>query len=326
MTKQRYVIVGAGAVGGAIGGALALVGHPVVLLARGAHLEALRARGLTLVTPGGPHRIVVSVASSASDVPLDVSDVVIVATKTQDTEAALAPIRDRRVPILCAQNGIANERIAHARFDDVYGMVVFAPLAHLEPGIVSIHAAPSFGGIDLGRDPSGEDARADAIVADLVAAGFDARVRGDIARWKVGKLLSNLGNALEALGGRAALRPEWLGALSDEAEACLRAAGIDHVGVGAIFERFAGVREVGARGGGSTWQSLARGQPLETEHLNGEVVRLGAQYGVATPMNAALVALAARASAERWAPGVRSIAELSAALSLPARAPSRAPT
>ena len=52
---SRYVIVGAGAVGGAIGGALALAGHDVTLVARGAHLEALRARGLTLVTPDANH-------------------------------------------------------------------------------------------------------------------------------------------------------------------------------------------------------------------------------------------------------------------------------
>ena len=50
---MRYIVIGAGAIGGTIGGKLAASGHEVVLVARGAHLDALRAKGLTLATPDG---------------------------------------------------------------------------------------------------------------------------------------------------------------------------------------------------------------------------------------------------------------------------------
>lgn len=317
------MIVGAGAVGGAIGGALALAGCEIALVARGAHLEAIRAHGLRLVTPERSETLPLPAFASAHEARADESDAVIVATKSADTVRALAGIA-WRTPIFCAQNGVSNERAVAERFEHAYGMLVFAPLSHLSPGVVTIHSAPSFGGIDVGRWPDVVDLVTLHLVDDLARGGFDARPRQAIARWKYGKLLTNLGNVLEALGGRAALRPEWIGAANDEGEACLRAAGIAFVPAAEIHARFADVREVLPRGGGSTWQSLARGLPLETEHLNGEIVRLGRAHGVATPMNEALLALAARATEERWAPGARSVDELSAWLA--AAAPSRAPT
>lgn len=317
------MIIGAGAVGGTIGGALFIAGHEVVLVARGAHLAAIRARGLTLVTPSVTHVLRVPVVASASELAFSERDVVIVATKSEDTRAALASITDRRVPVVCAQNGVANERVAAERCERVFGAVVFAPLSHVEPGIVSVHSATTFGGLDLGRWPAGTDALAERVAIDLRAAGFDVRVRADIARWKHGKLLSNLGNVLEALGGRAAMRPDWLGAVGAEAEACLRAAGIAHASVADILERFASVREAPGRGGGSTWQSLHRGTPLETRYLNGEICELGRAHGMPTPMNDALVSLADRAMAERWTAGSRSVEEINARL--PGAAPSRAP-
>jgi 2-dehydropantoate 2-reductase len=304
---RHYVIVGAGAVGGAIGGALALAGHHVTLIARGAHLEALRERGLTLVTPDATHVLRLDVAERAETT----CDAVIVATKSQDTGAALAPVRDRRVPIVCAQNGVANERLAAERFDHVISMVVFAPLSHLEPGIVSVHSAPHWGGIDLGLWPRGLDTRCDRLADDLGAARFDVRGRNDIARWKYGKLLTNLGNALDAMLARGTIPAPWITAIVDEARACLTAAAIEHASLADVLARFANVREVGARGGGSTWQSLARGQPLETDFLNGEIVALGRSFGIATPWNDALVALAHRAEAERWAAGSRTPEALS---------------
>lgn len=300
---RRYIIVGAGAVGGAIGGALALARSEVVLVARGAHLDAIRSRGLSLVTPDATHLLRLPVEARVHDVAFREGDVVILATKSQDTEAALAGFTDAQIPIVCAQNGVANERFAKTRFANVYGMLVFAPLQHLEPGIVSIHAAPRFGGLDVGRHPSGDDALATEIAGELSAAGFDVRVRADIQRWKYGKLLSNLGNAMEAIGGRAAMTPERIAQVNEEAEACLRAAKIEHASLAEVFERFANIHEVGARGGGSTWQSLSRGLPLETDLLNGEIVRLGALHGIATPLNAALIGLARRAMNEHWKPG-----------------------
>ncbi len=200
-------------------------------------------------------------------------------------------------------------------------MLVFAPLSHLTPGTVTLHARAPFGGLDLGPWPAGQDDVARQMADDLRGAGWDARAVDDIARRKYGKLLTNLGNALEALGGRAALRGEdWLRRLTEEAEACLRAAGIAHASASEIYARFAEVREAVPRSGGSTWQSLARGVPLETDLLNGEIVRLGAAHDVPTPWNRALVALSARASREGWAAESLAPEELSSLLD-PASSP-----
>ncbi len=297
-----YVVVGAGAVGGAIGGGLALAGHHVTLVARGAHLDALRARGLTLVMPRETHVLRLPVTASVGDVALR-DRIVIVATKSQDTAAALAPIAERNVSIVCAQNGVANERLASERFDEVLGLVVFAPLAHLEPGVVRIHSKTTLGGLELGLWPTGTSPRAEEIVRDLAGAGFDARATADIRAWKYGKLLSNLGNVLEAIGGRAALKRPWLAPLIGEAERCLAASGEHWVSLDDLRARFANVDDDGERGGGSTWQSLARGTPLETDALNGEIVRMGHALGIPTPANEAMVALARRAETEHWAPG-----------------------
>jgi 2-dehydropantoate 2-reductase len=79
----RYLILGAGAVGGALGGRLALVGRETVLVARGDHLAALRARGLRLRTPDEDVTQSVPVISGPDEIKLDVDDILILATKTQ---------------------------------------------------------------------------------------------------------------------------------------------------------------------------------------------------------------------------------------------------
>lgn len=304
---SRYAIVGAGAVGGAIGGTLARSGHEVTFVARGAHLDALRARGLSLVTPDGTYEVQAAALADASALPFARLDAVVVATKAQDTPAVLDALSSWRGPIVCAQNGVVNERLASERFAQVIGMLVFAPLSHLAPGLVTIHTASPYGGLDLGRWPTGADDVARTLAGELEGAGWDARAVDDIARWKLGKLLTNLGNVLEAVGGRAALRPEWLRAIGAEAEACLAAAGLAHVSAADVFARFAAVREQLPRRGGSTWQSLHRGLPLETDALNGEIVRLGRAHDVATPWNDALTALSERATRERWPAGALGI-------------------
>jgi 2-dehydropantoate 2-reductase len=161
---MRYVIFGAGAIGGAIGGKLAATGHEVVLIARGAHLEALRARGLELRDPDSAQLIDIPAAASVAEVGLRPGDCVLVATKSQQSENAVADLvaaagdRAAELPVVCAQNGVENERIALRRLGRVYGMRVILAGTHLEPGVVEIATAPVFGILDVGRYPSGEDA------------------------------------------------------------------------------------------------------------------------------------------------------------------------
>ena len=67
---MRYIIIGAGAVGGTIGGCLALAGHEVVLTARGAHLDALRRHGLRLSTPSGTDTVPAPVIGGPDEIDL----------------------------------------------------------------------------------------------------------------------------------------------------------------------------------------------------------------------------------------------------------------
>ena len=110
---MRFVVYGAGAIGGVIGGRLFEHGHDVVLVARGEHARAIRGQGLRLADPDRSVTLAVPVVEQPSDLDLGPADVVVLAMKTQDTQAALDALdRARRPPgaVACAQNGVANER------------------------------------------------------------------------------------------------------------------------------------------------------------------------------------------------------------------------
>jgi 2-dehydropantoate 2-reductase len=238
---------------------------------------------------------------------------VILAMKSQDTAAALGDLA-RHAPadisVLCAQNGVDNERVALRFFPDVYAVAVMLPATHLQPGVVVVHLAPTTGLLDLGRYPDGVDTVAEEVSAALSGATFGSEARPDVMRWKYRKLILNLGNAVEAVCGPEAARSTPLVRMARaEGEACLQAAGIDAVSVdddkarrGDVFQ----LRTVPGheRRGGSSWQSLARGLPtVETDYLTGEIVLLGRLNGVPTPVNELLQRLANRMAAEGRPPG-----------------------
>src|ERR1700691_3928610 len=93
---RRYVIVGAGAIGGTVGGVLARAGIPTVLVARGRHAEILAANGLTLTTPDGTFHTPVTVVSRPEQLQLTRHDVLIFTTKTQQLDAALLEWAEQR--------------------------------------------------------------------------------------------------------------------------------------------------------------------------------------------------------------------------------------
>ncbi|MFG3587700.1 ketopantoate reductase family protein [Streptomyces sp. NPDC047990] len=326
---MRYVIIGAGAVGGAVGGRLAEAGHDVVLVARGAHHEALRAGGLRLTTPEGvrTHRLPV-VDGPAALGALRADDVLMVAVKTQDSEAALAawgpaPVAGggtaaERLPLVCAQNGVEGQRLALRRFRRVYGVCVWLPATFVEPGAVSAAGAPLTGILHLGRYPHGTDETVRRIAADLEESRFGAPVVPDVTRWQYAKLLGNLANAVEAVsgpvGGQESL--ELVGRVRAEGEAVLAAAGIAYAGE-EEQRRARGDRirlqplDGSPRRGGSSWQSLDRATgTIEADHLNGEIALLGRLHGVPTPLNELLQRLANTFARERRAPGSMPVAEL----------------
>ncbi len=311
---MRFVVYGAGAIGGVIGGRLFEHDHDVVLIARGEHARAMRDHGLRLDDPDRTVTLAVPVVEHPSDLDLGPDDVVVLAMKTQDTPAALDALdRADRPPgaVACAQNGVANERMALRRHGRVYAICVMCPATHLEPGVVEAGSSPVSGILDLGAYPAGPDAghRADEIADALVASTFVSVVRPDIMRWKYSKLLMNLGNVVEAGFASSGAASELSRRARAEGRACLAAAGIDVASAEEDRDRrgdLLTVRPVGDRhrGGGSTWQSLARGAPhLETDFLNGEIVLVGRRHAFPTPVNRALQELGHQLVRDQSPPG-----------------------
>ncbi|MFE9452282.1 ketopantoate reductase family protein [Streptomyces sp. NPDC006739] len=326
---MRYIIIGAGAVGGTVGGRLAQAGHEVVLVARGEQYAGLSEGGLRLRVPEGELRYRLPVVDGPGPLgELRPDDVLVLAVKTQDSVAALetwgpAPVAGggtagERLPLVCAQNGVEGQRLALRRFRRVYGVCVWLPSTFLEPGLVSAAGTPLTGVLHLGRHPHGTDDTARRIAADLETARFEAPVVPDVARWQYAKLLANLGNALQALSGAAQDEAARVlhARVRAEGEAVLDAAGIAYASAEeqwqARGDKVTLVPLDGAPGGGgSSWQSLTRGTgSIEADYLNGEIVLLGRLHGVPTPLNELLQRLANAFARERRPAGSLSAADL----------------
>jgi 2-dehydropantoate 2-reductase len=318
---MRFVIYGAGSVGGAIAVRLAERGADVVLIARGARAAVLRDRGVTLVKDDGTATARPRVVEHPRELTWTGDEVVILAVMSQDTPAALealAPWAPPSIDLVCAQNGIANERMALRRFPNVTAMYVWMPAEHVEPGLVRVYTTPRDGVLDVGRYPRGVDARIEAIARAFEGTPFEAEARADIMAWKNLKLLWNLHNAVDAACGEIASESarELIRRSYAEGEATFAAAGLEILPLEVETARRADRFPIGkiagmSRPGGSTRQSLARGTgALEVDYLNGEVVLLGRLHGVPTPVNELLQRTANELARDRRPPGAVNADEL----------------
>lgn len=325
---MRYVIIGAGAIGGVIGARLAQhsVRHSPLLIARGEHARIIGAKGLRLRTPDEDLLIPIAMASTPAEVRLEVDDVLVFATKTHQVEAAILQWADQPVyfrsddpnqlavgsasevlPAFMALNGCASERIALRFFDRVFGVCIWMPAVHLAPGEVIARTSPISGTFLIGRvgvPSTSEDSELlSTLRLDWQQAGLRVHLPDDVSRWKYAKLLSNLGNAVQALLGPAEHRIAQIdAALRREAEFVFRAAKIDF----ATLEEEKDLRGpmhirpvdgISDDLGGSSWQSLARGSTtIETDYLNGEVALIARVAGIEAPVNARLQRLARAAA------------------------------
>ena len=309
---MRYIVFGVGAIGGTIAASLDRIGESVVGIARGAMLDAVRADGLLLRTPGGEHRAHFPCHAGPADISFGPDDIILLTVKSQDTEAALRALRAAGatdLPVVCMQNGVANERMALRYFPTVYGATVMLPADYTVPGEVNCFGGPQLGLFDLGRYPSGTDATLETLATALRTAGFAAFVQPDVMRSKHGKLIENLGNVLDAALGKGSDFTALADAARDEARAVYRAAGIEWTEIDRNEPRRRGVFELHdipgvSRTGSSSAQSLARGAgSIESDYLNGEIALLGRLHGVPVPINAGLARLGHRLIAEKLEPG-----------------------
>jgi 2-dehydropantoate 2-reductase len=320
----RYIVVGAGAIGGALGGRLTHAGRDAVLVARGEHLQVLQTDGLRLRSPTEDLTVPVHAVGGPDELELQPDDVLVVATKTQQANDALvtwadAPVAGggtagERLPVLMALNGVASESMALRYFQRVYGVCVWMPAVHLVPGEVILRASAPSGMLHVGRVPAETDETdqrlLDQVEADWTAAGYDVPRPEDVMAWKYRKLISNLGNVFQALVHTNGDTKPLVAQAEAEARTVLDLAGIAYTGdEEEKAARSAGFTMTHVPGvpddvGGSTWQSLRRGTGnVETDYLNGEIAQIAHRTGQQAPVNERLAILARQAARTGQAPG-----------------------
>jgi 2-dehydropantoate 2-reductase len=296
---MRIAVVGSGGTGGYFGGLLARAGEEVTFIARGAHLEALRLRGLTVKSRlAGNFTLPVRATDTPSEV--DPVDLILFCVKTYDTDTAahtIRPLMGADTMLLSLQNGVDNaERIAKiAGHEAELGAVAYVVSAMEEPGVIAQTAGP--GRIILGELAGGMSVCTERLQSVLQRAEISAEVHPNVrvAIWQKYLFIC-------AFSGVTALTRMPIGAILtdqvthelfrgtlEEVEAVARASGIE-LPEDCVEQAMATAEAVKPWGRGSMYHDLDHGRRLELEALNGEVVRRGRKHDIRTPLNFAIYA------------------------------------
>ncbi len=311
----HIAVIGAGAIGGSVGALLHRAGHRVTLIGRPDQVRAIRKDGLQITGALGEFSAQVDTAERLSEPP----ELALIAVKTQDLAAAIDENRAylTEVPVVTMQNGVRADDIAaqYLPARNIVSAVVLLAATYLTPGTISIQSPGAF---VIGHPFKTERAIIPSlrqILGSAVPTRATANIRG--AHWS--KLILNLNNALPAATNLPLPEVFALGPLRRlavllirEGTRVIRRAGIrlePLPGAPVALIRLVSALPVGMGGRvaaarirraalgpdaadpllGSTLQSLRRGRPTEIDYLNGEIVRLGREVGVPTPLNGVLV-------------------------------------
>lgn len=311
---MRVTILGAGAIGSAVGALLARAGQEVVLVGREDHVARIRRDGLTVDGCLGSFTVHMPADTRLEDHP----ELTLLTVKSQDLDGILETYRDALMgtPIVTMQNGIRSEGIARTRLPDspVVGCVVTMTANYLEPGHVTLVQR---GDLVVGRSPDGPPTALVREVARILGQAVPTTITDNLSGVRWTKVLVNLNNAVPAMVN------EPLDQIAEDPYLIRLALGLMREGVRTV--RRAGIRladlpgfrlrtlrlvtalpvgmaarsytrRVRSLGAGepvlgSTLQSLRRGRRTEIDFLNGEVVALGREIGEPTPLNAKVVEL-----------------------------------
>jgi 2-dehydropantoate 2-reductase len=308
---MRYIVYGAGGIGSIMGGHLARTGHDVILIGRPGHIKIINENGLRLITPIGTYVLRMTAVTDLSQIIFSSDDVIFLCMKGQDTEPALNALRKvvQDIPIFCFQNGVRNEETAIRYFPRVYGVMVRVGAEYLTDGEVIARRDPP-GWYIIGRYPKGTDELAESIAEELRIAGYFVRTTIDVMPYKWGKLMENLSNAIDAVasGNRVNTRNIY-NAVFDEAKDIVQKAGIKWISQEQVTRDWPEISaplrgQLNTGGGSSTWQSLARHQgSVETEFLNGEIVRVAKRLVLEAPFNKKLMEISQEMAANHEPPG-----------------------
>lgn len=288
---MRIAVFGAGAVGSYFGGMLARAGHEVVLVARPAHVEAVRRDDLLLDTLHFRERV--RVLAHTDPEAAWGAELVLFCVKSIDTDAAgasLRPFLSRGACVLSLQNGVDNAERLQALLPQqrVIPTVVYVAAELEAPGHVRHRGR--------GQLVMPGDASCRSIAELLRASGVPVQTTSNMPGEQWAKLIVNCAfNALSAiprLPFGALMQAEGVHeAMKDLVHECLAVA--EAAGVQVVGDPLESLRKTGSQSGqySSMAQDLMRGRRTEIEHLNGYVVRQGGARGVPTPANRLLVVL-----------------------------------
>jgi 2-dehydropantoate 2-reductase len=306
----KFAVVGAGALGSAIGGVLTEAGHDVLLITRNqAHVDTINQHGLVLRTAGVDRVVRARAAVSAqaaleqkefatSQQPLDCIIVLVKSAQTHDAVSAAMGLLGPHTTVLSLQNGLGHEDILCSLLgrQRVLAGKTYCGGQIIAPGhVICGHVGKDthMGELDGSITP-----RITKIAAAFNGAGLQTTVSDNIMGTIWDKLFINV--ATGALSGITRLAygdlyqmPQLKAvavAAVNEAMAIAKAKGIrtsitdpaaawHKAGAGLPFEFKA-----------SILQTLERGVRTEVDFMNGAVVQLGLQHGVPTPVNSTLLA------------------------------------
>ena len=290
---MKFVVVGAGGVGGYFGGKLAMKGEDVWFVARGQHLAAMQQKGLriedgdqTFVIP--PGRMVATPDEAGK------ADVILFCVKSYDTETAassLSGIVTSDSIVLCLQNGVDNEEKIQKVLPKavIFGGASYIYATITAPGVITRPGGPKrivFGPIN------GEDPRSSALRDTMRNAGVDVRLTNDVTAALWTKFIF-----ISAVGGVTAMTRLTLGELLSvpetrdllqgamkETESIARALRVN-VQENVIEKMFETLKSMETNTYSSMYHDLVNGKPIEVEAFSGVLLRYGEQLGIPTPIH-----------------------------------------
>ena len=297
--KMKFVMMGSGGVGGYYGARLQQAGHEVVFVARGAHAQAMREKGLRIRSDAlGDSRVEPRVVEDPRQA--GAADVVVLAVKLWDSERAaeqIKPIVAAHTTVVSLQNGVDKDDILSKAVgrEHVIGGVTHIGAVIAEPGVIA-HTG-KLQRVTLGELSGKPTGRVERIVEALQGAGVEASASGEIAKviWEKFVFLTAL-SGVTALTRRPvgpvrenpATRALLLEALTETTRvAKAEGVALDEGLPQRLLQMIDGLSPAMTS---SMAHDLANGKRLELDWLSGAVVRRAEKHGLATPVHRAIYA------------------------------------
>jgi len=296
---MKIAVMATGGVGGYLGALLAKNGNAVTFIARGAHLEAIRADGLTVTSISGD--VSVKPAHATNDpAQIGVVDWVLFAVKTYDTESAaqaIRPLVGANTTVVTFQNGVESFDILAATLgrDHILPAPIQIECAITAPGVIA--QTSTFRVVTVGEIDGRITPRVEWLVAQLQPHGIDANASDKMPAPIWAKMLflasfSGMTTLARTEGAILFKQPEAQGALRAAMQEVFAVAAAYGVALApdAVEQRMKFVLGIQPGMTASMHKDLLKGNRLEIDALSGAIVRLGAAKGVPTPVHQTIYA------------------------------------